>query len=160
MWLHEVIEMVQVSRSTANHQEEVDFKAFALGRKIQSVLLFRLLLAMFSLLLTVLVQSRRGGDLLSAHLQALYFFSGSLFLFTGFLVLDQCATVFYGQIVFDVLAVTTLVTFRVAWTASFLSTCRIIGAFCHARVSLGCCALQSVQAAAGFAVSGLGETRL
>lgn len=106
--------MVQVSLTTANQQEELDFKVFALGRKIQSVLLFRLLLAMFSLLLTVLVQSRRGTDLLSVHLQPLYFFSGSLFLFTilAALVLDRVRNLkrfAYGQIVFDVLAVTTLV---------------------------------------------------
>ena len=98
--------MVQVSLSTANHQEGLDFKAFAMGRKIQSVLLFRLLLAMFSLLLTVQVQSRRGSDLLSAHLQPLYFFSGSLFLFTilAALFLDRLRNqkwFAYGQIFVD-----------------------------------------------------------
>jgi two-component system, NtrC family, sensor histidine kinase PilS len=106
--------MVQVSLSTAIHQEELDPKVFSLRRKLQSVLIFRLLLATFSLLLTILVQSRRGSDLLSAHLQPLYFFSGSLFLFTivAALVLDRVRNLkwfAYGQIVFDVLAVTTLV---------------------------------------------------
>jgi two-component system, NtrC family, sensor histidine kinase PilS len=114
MWLHGVGDMVQVSPATATQQEELDHTLLAFRRKLQGLLLFRLVLATFSLLLTIVVQSRRGSDLMSAHLQPLYFFSASLFLFTivASLVLDRLRNMkrfAYGQIFFDVLAVTMLV---------------------------------------------------
>ncbi len=53
-----------------------------LRRNLQGVQLFRLLLGIFFLLLTIIVQSRRQEELLSAHLQPLYYFSCILFMFT------------------------------------------------------------------------------
>jgi len=86
----------------------------ALRRKIQGLLLFRLLLAVFFLLLTIIVQSRRDQDLLSAHLQPIYFFSCILFVFTivGALSLGRIRNLkrfAYVQLFFDVGAVTVLI---------------------------------------------------
>lgn len=86
----------------------------SLRRKIQGLLLFRLLLAVFFLILTLLVQSRRQEDLLSAHLRPLYFFSLILFAFTIVAALDlknirHLKRFAYVQLFFDVEAVTFLI---------------------------------------------------
>lgn len=86
----------------------------ALRRKIQGLLLFRLLLGVFFLLLTIIVQSRRDKELLSAHLQPIYFFSCILFVFTivGALSLGRIRNLrrfAYVQLFFDVGAVTVLI---------------------------------------------------
>jgi two-component system sensor histidine kinase PilS (NtrC family) len=85
-----------------------------LRRKLQGLLCFRLLLAIIFLVLTILVQSRREGDLLSAQLQPLYFLSCILFAFTvvaGFSLkqVRNLATFTYVQLLFDVGAVTFLI---------------------------------------------------
>ncbi len=85
-----------------------------LRRKLQGLLCFRLLLAIIFLALTVLVQSRREGDLLSAQLQPLYFLSCILFAFTvvaGFSLkqVKNLAGFAYVQLLFDVGAVTFLI---------------------------------------------------
>lgn len=85
-----------------------------LKRRLQGLLFFRLLLAIFFLMITILVQSRRGSDLLSAHLEPLYFFSATLFLFTiiAALCLNYVSNLQrfgYIQLFFDVEAVTFLI---------------------------------------------------
>jgi two-component system sensor histidine kinase PilS (NtrC family) len=86
----------------------------SLRRKIQGLLLFRLLMAIFFLLLTILVQSRRQEDLLAAQLQPLYFFSLILFVFTivaalGLKNIRNLKRFAYLQLFVDVGAVTFLV---------------------------------------------------
>lgn len=86
----------------------------SLKRRLQGLLFFRLLLGIFFLLLTIVVQSRRERDLLSAHLQPLYFFSCILFLFTIVAALSlkrvhQLKRFAYFQLFFDVEAVTFLI---------------------------------------------------
>ena len=87
---------------------------YSFRRKIQALLMFRLLMAVFFLLLTLLVQSGRHEDLLAGHLQPLYFFSVLLFGFTIFASLDlknvrNLRRFAYAQLFFDVEAVTFLV---------------------------------------------------
>lgn len=85
-----------------------------LDRKLQGLLLCRLLLAVFFLFLTLLVQARRSEDLFSPHLLPLYLFSCILFLFT---IVAACSLRFirqmvkfaYVQLFFDVGAVTVLI---------------------------------------------------
>ena len=86
----------------------------ALRQKLKNLLFFRLLLAVFFLLLTLAVQSRRQGELLGAHLQPLYLFSCILFLFTIFAAVTlkrarHLEKFGYLQIFFDVAAVTFLI---------------------------------------------------
>jgi two-component system sensor histidine kinase PilS (NtrC family) len=83
-------------------------------RSLQGLLLFRLLLAIFFLVLTLLVQSRRSTDLLAAHLQPLYFFCCTLFTFTVVAALSlkhvkNIRRFAYIQLLFDVEAVTGLI---------------------------------------------------
>jgi two-component system sensor histidine kinase PilS (NtrC family) len=98
----------------ANRRGDLSGDDIALRRRLHGLLLFRLLLAIFFLLSTVFVQIRRDADLLSAHLQPLYFFSCILFLFT--VVAGVCLNrvrklerFAYLQLAFDVLAVTFLI---------------------------------------------------
>lgn len=87
---------------------------YSLKQKLQGLLCFRLLLAIIFLVLTILVQSRREGDLLSAHLQPLYFLSCILFAFTivaSFSLREarNLKAFAYVQLFFDVGAVTFLI---------------------------------------------------
>ncbi len=98
----------------AEFQKEMESFDFALRRKLQGLLLFRLLVAVFFLLLTILAQSRLHADLLAERLQPLYYFSGILFAFTivGSWRLSRIKNLkrfAYIQTIFDVLAVTVLV---------------------------------------------------
>ncbi len=82
--------------------------------KLKKLLLYRLILAVFFLILTLAVQSRRNADLLSAHLHPIYIFSCILFLFTifGALSLERVRRLKQFaclQILFDLGAVTVLV---------------------------------------------------
>lgn len=86
----------------------------SLARKIRLLLLFRLLLGLFFLLLTIFARTRHGWEFLSAHLQPLYFFSIVIFLFTIVATLslkhiDNLARFAYLQLFFDVEAVTVLI---------------------------------------------------
>jgi two-component system, NtrC family, sensor histidine kinase PilS len=86
----------------------------ALRRALQGVLLFRLLLGVFFLVLTILAQSQRAEDLLSVRIRPLYYFSLILFLFTIAAALSLKRVVSlrrfaYLQLLFDVAAVTFLV---------------------------------------------------
>jgi len=83
-------------------------------RKIQGLLLFRLLLGVFFLVLTLVVQSRREGDLLAARIQPLYFFAMVIFLFTIVAAVSlkhirHLERFGYIQLFFDVEAVTVLI---------------------------------------------------
>ncbi len=89
-----------------------------LRRKLQGLLLFRLLMAIFILVLTILVQSRRTGeDLLGHHLDLLCMFSSILFAFTAVAAvslkyrISRLIRFAYLQLFFDVAAVTVLVYF-------------------------------------------------
>ncbi len=98
----------------AEFQREMESFDFAFRRKLQGLLLFRLLVAVFFLLLTILVQSRQAEDLLAGRLQPLYYFSVILFAFTiiGSWRLPRIQNLkrfAYVQIIFDVLAVTVLI---------------------------------------------------
>lgn len=93
----------------SNQPDEISFQ-----RKLLGLLFFRLLLAVFFLLLTLILQSRREGDLLSVQLQPLYFFSSILFVFTiiGAVTLKYVHNLkrfAYLQLSFDVGAVTVLI---------------------------------------------------
>lgn len=86
----------------------------SLKHRLQWLLICRLALAVFFLLLTIGVQSRRTEDLLSAQLQPLYYFSCILFAFTivGAWSLGRIRRLrrfAYMQLFFDVAAVTTLI---------------------------------------------------
>ncbi len=93
----------------AGHSEEASFR-----RKLQGLLCFRLILAVFFLLVTLIAQSRREGDLLAAHLQPLYFLACILFGFTivaafSLKRVKNLKAFTYLQLFFDVEAVTFLV---------------------------------------------------
>ena len=82
--------------------------------KLKKLLLYRLILAVFFLILTLAVQSGRNADLLSSHFHPLYIFSCILLLFTilGALSLERVRRLVYfawAQILFDLCAVTVLV---------------------------------------------------
>ncbi|MGA2939478.1 MAG: ATP-binding protein [Syntrophobacteraceae bacterium] len=82
--------------------------------KLKKLLLCRLIFAVFFLILTLVVQSARNADLLSAHFHPLYIFSCILFLFTIFGALSlervrRLAQFAWAQILFDLGAVTVLV---------------------------------------------------
>ncbi len=86
----------------------------SLKRKLQGVLLLRLLLAVFFLALTLLVQSLRAEDLLSVPLRPLYYFSVALLLLTIVAALSlrrvrNLREFAYLQLLFDAGAVTFLV---------------------------------------------------
>jgi two-component system, NtrC family, sensor histidine kinase PilS len=86
----------------------------ALRRKLQGVLLIRLLLAVLFLIITFLVQSPRAEKLLPAQLRALYTFSVILFFFTIIAAVSLKRVLHlrmfaYFQLLFDVEAVTFLV---------------------------------------------------
>ena len=92
----------------------VPLGALSLRQKLQGVLWFRLLLAIIFLVLTIVVQSRREGDLLSAQLQPLYLLSCILFVFTIVAGLSlrktkKLPTFAYVQLLFDVGAVTFII---------------------------------------------------
>ena len=85
-----------------------------LRRRLKKLLLYRLILAVFFLVLTLAVQSRRNAGLLSADLHPLYIFSCILFVFTifGALSLERVRRIVHFawvQILFDLGAVTVLV---------------------------------------------------
>jgi two-component system, NtrC family, sensor histidine kinase PilS len=103
-----------MAQLAAEFQKEMESFDFAFRRKLQGLLLFRLLVGVFFLLLTILVQSRQDVDLLAGHLQPLYYFAAILFVFTivGSWRLPRIRNLrrfAYVQITFDVLAVTVLV---------------------------------------------------
>ncbi len=82
--------------------------------KLRKILLFRLMLAVFFLALTLAVQSHRNEDLLSVRLLPLYLFSCVLFLFTilGGLTIQRVKSLVWFswcQLIFDIGAVTMLV---------------------------------------------------
>lgn len=92
-----------------NESDDTRFKG-----KLKKLLLYRLILAVFFLVLTLAVQSSRNADLLSSHFHPLYIFSCILFLFTifGALSLERVtylAQFAWVQIIFDLGAVTVLV---------------------------------------------------
>jgi two-component system sensor histidine kinase PilS (NtrC family) len=98
----------------AELQQEMDSIVFPFRRKLQGLLLFRLLMAVFFLILTILVQSRQNVELLAERLQPLYFFAAILFIVTivASLSLGRVRNLrrfAYLQIVFDVMAVTALI---------------------------------------------------
>ncbi|MHC1724669.1 MAG: nitrogen regulation protein NR(II) [Syntrophobacteraceae bacterium] len=81
---------------------------------LKKLLLYRLILAVFLLFITLAVQSSRNADLLSAHLHPLYVFSCALFLFTifGAISLERVRhLIFFAwvQLLFDIVAVTVLI---------------------------------------------------
>ncbi len=85
-----------------------------LKRRIKGLLVFRLLMALFFLLLTVLVQNHRQDEILSGRLEPLYFFSCALFVFTLFAAaglnrIRNLKRFAYSQLFFDVAAVTSLI---------------------------------------------------
>ncbi len=85
-----------------------------LRRNLQALLLFRLLLAIFFLVLTLLFQGRGETDILAAHLQPLYFFCCALFIFTIIAGLSlkharNLKRFAYIQLLFDTGAVTFLI---------------------------------------------------
>lgn len=93
---------------------DVSMDELSLGRRIQWLLLFRLLFAGLFLLLTLAVQGRRGWDLLAYELSPLYFFSVVLFLYTlgaGLALkrLRRHRQLAYVQLTTDALAVTALI---------------------------------------------------
>jgi two-component system, NtrC family, sensor histidine kinase PilS len=98
----------------AEFQKEMESFDFAFRRKLQGLLLFRLLVAVFFLLLTILVQSRHAEDLLAGRLQPLYYFSSILFAFTivgshRLPKIHNLKRFAYVQVIFDVMAVTVLI---------------------------------------------------
>lgn len=81
---------------------------------LQGLLLFRLLIAVFFLVLTILVQYRRAETLLAAELEPLYLFSAILFVYTimaglSLSYIRRLKAFAYQQLLFDVLAVTILI---------------------------------------------------
>ena len=104
-----------------NDSDERPFRA-----KLKKLLLFRLMLAVFFLVLTLAVQSSRNADLLSSIFHPLYFFSCILFLFTivGALCLERIRRLerfAWVQILFDLGAVTVLVYMTGGIESSFSS---------------------------------------
>jgi two-component system sensor histidine kinase PilS (NtrC family) len=94
--------------------------------KLKKLLLYRLILAVFFLILTLAVQSSRNADLLSSIFRPLYVFSCILFVFTivGALSLDRVRRLVrfaWGQLVFDLGAVTLLVYMTGGVESSFSS---------------------------------------
>lgn len=86
----------------------------SLKRRLQGVLLFRLLLGIFFLVLILVVQSHRGEDLAPGQPGSLYLFSVILFLFTIIAAwsLERVRNLrrfAYLQVLFDVEAVTFLI---------------------------------------------------
>ncbi len=101
--------MTLVTPSHENNSDDSRFRG-----KLKKLLLYRLILAVFFLILTLAVQSSRNADLLSSHFHSLYIFSCILFLFTilGALSLERVRGLVYfawAQILFDLGAVTVLV---------------------------------------------------
>jgi len=93
----------------ANDSHDGRFKG-----KLKKLLLYRLILGLFFLILTLVVQSSRNADLFSANFHPLYVFSCILFIFTifGALSLERVrglARFALVQILFDLGAVTVLV---------------------------------------------------
>ncbi len=100
-------------RGPENNGEVLSSEA-SLKRRLQGVLLFRLLLAVFFLTLTLIVQSQRAEDLLSGQLRPLYTFSVILFAFTIIAAVSlnrvrRFRRFAYLQVFFDVGAVTCLI---------------------------------------------------
>jgi two-component system, NtrC family, sensor histidine kinase PilS len=94
--------------------QENDSDDGRLRGKLKKLLLYRLIFAVFFLILTLAVHSARNTDLLSAHLHPLYIYSCILFLFTilGALSLERVRHLVqfaWVQILFDLGAVTVLV---------------------------------------------------
>jgi len=98
----------------AELKEEMDSLDFPFRRKLQGILIFLILFAVFFLVLTILVQSRQENERLVEHLEPLYFFSAILFVVTivASLTLGRVRNLkrfAYAQIIFDVVAVTVLI---------------------------------------------------
>jgi two-component system sensor histidine kinase PilS (NtrC family) len=101
--------MAALSAGQDNASDDSRFRG-----KLKKLLLYRLIFAVFFLILTLAVQSARNADLLSAHFHPLYIFSCILFLFTifGALSLERVRRLVrfaWAQILFDLGAVTVLV---------------------------------------------------
>jgi two-component system sensor histidine kinase PilS (NtrC family) len=99
---------------TPQKGEPVSPEDASMRRKLQGVLLFRLLLAVLFLVITYYVQSRRAEDLLSAQIRPLYYFSLILFFFTIIAALSLNRVRHFKrfaifQLLFDVEAVTFLI---------------------------------------------------
>ena len=132
--------MVELS---AGHDNEADLSP--LRSKLKKLLLYRLLLAVFFLVLTIAVQSKRNGGLHSALFHPLYIFSCILFLFTifgalsleGVRRLERFALI---QILFDLGAVTVLVYMTGGIQSSFSSLYMLVifsaALLLHRRASL------------------------
>ncbi len=115
-------EMAQFfSPSQDNNSDDADSE-----RSSKSSSSYRLILAVFFLVLTLAVQSSRNADLLSSILRPLYVFSCILFLFTivGALCLERVRRLerfAWVQILFDLGAVTVLVYMTGGIESSFSS---------------------------------------
>ncbi len=101
--------MAQISPGQNKDSDDSRFRG-----KLKKLLLYRLIFALFFLVLTLAVQSSRNADLLSAHFHPLYIFSCILLLFTifGTLSLERVHSLVQFarvQIIFDLGAVTVLV---------------------------------------------------
>jgi len=101
--------MAPLSAGQNNESDDSRFRG-----KLKKLLLYRLIFAVFFLILTLAVQSARNADLLSAHFHPLYIFSCILLLFTIFGAVSvervhRLVHFAWVQIIFDLGAVTVLV---------------------------------------------------
>ncbi|MFZ0928091.1 MAG: ATP-binding protein [Syntrophobacteraceae bacterium] len=101
--------MAPLSPGQNNESDDSRFRG-----KLKKLLLYRLIFAVFFLILTLAVQSARNADLLSAHFHPLYIFSCILLLFTIFGAVSvervrRLVHFAWVQIIFDLGAVTVLV---------------------------------------------------
>jgi len=101
--------MAPLSAGQNNESDDSRFRG-----KLKKLLLYRLIFAVFFLILTLAVQSARKADLLSAHFHPLYIFSCILLLFTIFGAVSvervhRLVHFAWVQIIFDLGAVTVLV---------------------------------------------------
>ncbi|MGC9195032.1 MAG: two-component system sensor histidine kinase NtrB [Syntrophobacteraceae bacterium] len=97
-----------------------------LGSKLKKLLLYRLLIAVFFLVVTIAVQSRRDNTLIGDLFNPLYLFSCILFLFTIFGALNlkylrRLKMLALFQLLFDLGAVTVLVYMTGGIESSFSS---------------------------------------
>jgi two-component system sensor histidine kinase PilS (NtrC family) len=100
--------------------------ASRLGSKLKKLLLYRLLIAVFFLIVTIAVQSRRDNALVGDLFNPLYLFSCILFLFTIFGALSlkhlrRLEMLALFQLLFDLCAVTGLVYMTGGIESSFSS---------------------------------------
>ncbi len=114
-----------MARQPASRHNPVPDESLFRG-KLKKLLLFRLILAVFFLLLTLAVTNGRKEDLLSSQLHPLYFFSCILFIFTiiGAWNLNRVRRLIrfaWVQLLFDIGAVTVLILPRGSGKPFFLS---------------------------------------